>query len=102
MRIILIIDRKLVKMIDNTAMEFFGDNPEPCLVGTLCLMSLYRDNPCPIIAHKIIHNLYVLGHQSAFTEPFRAILRELHGDWSKRLAADSARNDARYDKLTRH
>ncbi len=89
-------------MIDNTAMGFFGDNPEPCLAGTLCLMSLYRDNPCPIIAHKIIHNLYVLGHQTTFTEPFRAILRELHGDWSKRLAAASASNDPRSDKLTKH
>lgn len=89
-------------MIDETAMEFFGDNPEPCLAGTLCLMSLYRDNPCPIIAHKIIHNLYVLGHQSAFTEPFREILKALHGDWTKRLVMDSAKNNARHDNQTTH
>lgn len=76
-------------MIDGTSMEFFGDNPEPCLAGTLCLMSLYRDNPCSIIAHKIIHNLYVLGHQSAFSEPFRGVLRELYEDWSKLLAMDA-------------
>lgn len=89
-------------MIDETAMEFFGDNPEPCLAGTLCLMSLYRDNPCPVIAHKIIHNLYVLGHQSAFTEAFRATLRELHGDWSKRLAMDTATGNMRHDKPVTH
>jgi hypothetical protein len=89
-------------MIDNTAMEFFGDNPESCLAGTLCLMSLYRDNPCPIIGHKIIHNLYVLGHQSIFTESFRGILRELHCDWSKRLAADSATNLGAPGNLIRH
>ncbi len=89
-------------MIDEPAMEFFGDNPEPCLAGTFCLMSLYRDNPCPIIAHKIIHNLYVLGHQSAFTEPFRAILRELHDDWSKRLAMDSREEHRSPYKLTTH
>ena len=89
-------------MIDETAMEFFGDNPEPCLAGTFCLMSLYRDNPCPIIAHKIIHNLYALGHQSTFTEPFRAILRELHGDWSNCLAMDSAKANVRPHKLTTH
>jgi hypothetical protein len=76
-------------MIDSTAMEFFGDNPEPCLAGTLCLMSLYRDNPCAIIAHKITHNLYVLGHQSAFSAPFRSVLRELYEDWSKRLSSDA-------------
>jgi hypothetical protein len=75
-------------MIDHTAMEFFGDNPEPCLAGTLCLMSLYRDNPCAVIAHKIIHNLYVLGHQSAFSEPFRVVLRELYEDWSRRLGVN--------------
>ena len=78
-----------MQMIDGTEMEFFGDNPEPCLAGTLCLMSLYRDNPCSIIAHKIIHNLYVLGHQSAFSEPFRSVLRELYEDWSKLLAMDT-------------
>ena len=78
-----------MQMIDSTEMEFFGDNPEPCLAGTLCLMSLYRDNPCAIIAHKIIHNLYVLGHQSAFSEPFRSVLRELYDDWSKLLAMDA-------------
>lgn len=78
-----------MQMIDSTEMEFFGDNPEPCLAGTLCLMSLYRDNPCSIIAHKIIHNLYVLGHQSAFSEPFRSVLRELYEDWSKLLAMDT-------------
>jgi hypothetical protein len=89
-------------MNDETCMEFFGDNPEPCLAGTLCLMSLYRDNPCPIIGHKIIHNLFVLAHQSAFTAPFRAILKELHGDWSKRLAADSIMNQLGSEKLTSH
>ena len=78
-----------MQMIDSTEMEFFGDNPEPCLAGTLCLMSLYRDNPCAIIAHKIIHNLYVLGHQSAFSEPFRSVLRELYEDWSKLLEIDA-------------
>ncbi len=78
-----------MQMIDGTEMEFFGDNPEPCLAGTLCLMSLYRDNRCSIIAHKIIHNLYVLGHQSAFSEPFRSVLRELYEDWSKLLAMDA-------------
>ena len=78
-----------MQMIDSTEMEFFGDNPEPCLAGTLCLMSLYRDNPCAIIAHKIIHNLYVLGHQSAFSEPFRSVLRELYEDWLKLLAIDA-------------
>lgn len=78
-----------MQMIDSTEMEFFGDNPEPCLAGTLCLMSLYRDNPCAIIVHKIIHNLYVLGHQSAFSEPFRSVLRELYEDWSKLLAIDT-------------
>lgn len=76
-------------MIDGTEMEFFGDNPESCLAGTLCLMSLYRDNPCSIIARKIIHNLFVLGHQSAFSEPFRSVLRELYEDWSKLLAMDA-------------
>jgi hypothetical protein len=77
-------------MTDETSMAFFGDNPEPCLAGTLCLMSLYRDNPCTIIANKIVHNLYVLGHQSAFTESFRSVLRELYEDWAKRLLLDAS------------
>jgi hypothetical protein len=78
-------------MIDGTNMEFFGDNPEPCLAGTLRLMSLYRDHPCSIIGHKIVHNLYVLGHQSAFTESFRSVLRELYDDWTKRLMLNSSK-----------
>ncbi len=89
-------------MIDSTAMEFFGDNPEPCLAGTLCLMSLYRDNPCAIIAHKIIHNLYVLGHQSAFSAPFRDVLRELYEDWTRRLGIDSSLLNLNPESATPH
>ena len=72
-------------MQDETQMVFFGENPEPCLAGTLALMSLYRDNQCAIIGHKIIHNLYVLGHQKNFSREFREQLLQLHHDWIANL-----------------
>ena len=81
-------------MQDETQMVFFGENPEPCLAGTLALMSLYRDNPCAIIAHKIIHNLYVLGHQRKFSNEFREQLLQLHHDWIANLQSREVHNAA--------
>ncbi len=78
--------------MDETEMVFFGDNPKPCLAGTFALMSLYRDNPCSIIAHKIIHNLYVLGHQATFSVEFKGQLLQLHHDWVANLQDREVRN----------
>lgn len=68
-------------MIDQTQMRYFGNNPEPCLAGTLALMSSYRRCRCPQAAKKIVHNLFVLAQQKYFSAEFRLVLEQLHADW---------------------
>lgn len=68
-------------MNDETEMRHFGDHPEPCLAGTLALMSCYRRCRCPQVAQKIVHNLFVLSQQPYFSEEFRSVLEDLRVDW---------------------
>lgn len=68
-------------MEDQTTMRHFGDHPEPCIAGTLALMSNYRRNHCPQLAQKIVHNLFVLSQQNYFSPEFRLALAQLHADW---------------------
>lgn len=68
-------------MDDETTMRHFGHHPEPCLAGTLALMSSYRHKHCPLLAQKIVHNLLVLSHQKYFSDGFRLALAQLHADW---------------------
>lgn len=55
---------------------------EPILAGTLCLMSAYRQNACPLLAQKIVCNLTGLARHPDLSPEFRRVCERLAMGWT--------------------
>lgn len=69
-------------MNDATRQTAVIDDLEPVVSATMYLMSSFQERPCPVVAHKIVHNLELLSHHPCCSGPLKRLCVRMRAQWA--------------------